>query len=135
MVNNIIPLEEELSFSKFDLMSEKYPENTAVLYLGEHFTYKYLRNLSERFAGGLQELGVKKGDKVLLYIPNCIQWVVAYFGIQKAGAVLVPVSPIYTSHEIEYMINNSGAETIICMDTIFGYVKRPLPLPALNEPL
>ncbi|MCD4744650.1 MAG: AMP-binding protein [Desulfobacteraceae bacterium] len=124
MVNNIIELEEELSFSRFDQMSEKYPENTAVLYLGERFTYKTLRNLSERFAGGLQQSGVKKGDKVLLYIPNCIQWVVAYLGIQKAGAVLVPVSPIYTSHEIEYMINNSGAETIICMDTNFGYVKE-----------
>ncbi|WP_304511809.1 long-chain fatty acid--CoA ligase, partial [Desulfobacula sp.] len=124
MTKNIIPLEKELSFSRFDLMSEKYPDNTAVLYLGEHFTYKHLKNLSQRFAGGLRQLGVQKGDKVLLYIPNCIQWVVAYLGIQKAGAVLVPVSPIYTSHEIEYMINNSGAQTIICMDTNFGYVKE-----------
>ncbi len=124
MVNSIIPLKEELSFSRFDKMSEKYPENTAVLYLGERFTYKGLRDLSERFAAGLLELGVEKGDKVLLYIPNCIQWVIAYLGIQRTGAVLVPVSPIYTSHEIEYMINNSKAETIICMDTNFGYVKE-----------
>ncbi len=124
MTNNIISLEKELSFSRFDLMSEKYPKNTAVVYLGEQFTYQHLKNLSERFAGGLKKLGVQKGDKVLLYIPNCIQWVVAYLGIQKAGAVLVPVSPIYTSHEIEYMINNSGAQTIVCMDTNFGYVKE-----------
>jgi len=124
MTNNIIPLEKELSFSRFDLMSKKYPANTAVLYLGEHFTYKHLKNLSDRFAGGLKKLGVQKGDKVLLYIPNCIQWVVAYLGIQKAGAVLVPVSPIYTSHEIKYMIHNSGAQTIVCMDTNFGYVKE-----------
>ncbi|NOX34829.1 MAG: long-chain fatty acid--CoA ligase [Deltaproteobacteria bacterium] len=124
MPDHIIPIEEELSFSRFDLMSEKYPRNTAVLYLGEHFTYKRLKELSERFAGGLQNLGVKKGDKVLLYIPNCIQWVVAYIGIQRAGAILVPVSPIYTSYEIKYMINNSGAQTIICMDTNFGYVKE-----------
>jgi long-chain acyl-CoA synthetase len=124
MGNDIIELEKELSFSRFDQMSEKYPGKTAVLYLGEHFTYKRLKNLSQRFAGGLANSGVKKGDKVLLYIPNCIQWVVAYLGIQRAGAVLVPVSPIYTSHEIEYMINNSGARTIICMDTNFGYVKE-----------
>ena len=133
MENNIIPLEEELSFSRFDLMSEKYPGNTAVLYLGEHFTYKRLKELSERFAGGLRKLGVKKGDKVLLYIPNCIQWVVAYLGIQKAGAVLVPVSPIYTSYELEYMINNSGAETIICMDTNFGYVKETFSASCLKQ--
>ncbi len=124
MVNTIIPLEQELTFSRFDLMSEKYPDKTAVVYLGEHFTYKRLKNLSERFAGGLRSMGVKKADKVLLYIPNCIQWVIAYLGIQKAGAVLVPVSPIYTSHEISYMIKDSGAETVICMDTNFGYVKE-----------
>jgi long-chain acyl-CoA synthetase len=124
MGNYHLPLEKELSFSRFDLMSEKYPGKTAVLYLGEHFTYGRLKNLSQRFAGGLKNLGVKKGDKVLLFIPNCIQWVVAYLGIQRAGAVLVPVSPIYTSHEIGYMIDNSGAQTIVCMDTNFGYVKQ-----------
>lgn len=124
MVNHIIPLEKELTFSRFDLMSEKYPDKTAVVYLGEHFSYQRLRNLSERFAGGLRRIGVNKGDKVLLYIPNCIQWVIAYLGIQKAGAILVPVSPIYTSHEISYMIKDSGAKIIICMDTNFGYVKE-----------
>ncbi len=124
MVNSEIPIENELSFSRFDLMSERYPDHTAVLYLGEHFTYKHLRYLSECFAGGLKKLGIKKGDKILLYIPNCIQWVIAYLGIQKAGAVMVPVSPIYTSHELEYMINNSNAKIIICMDTNFGYVKE-----------
>ena len=133
MVNNNIPLEQELSFSRFDMMSEKYPGNTAVLYLGEHFTYKNLKNLSERFAAGLHKLGIKKGDRVLLYIPNCIQWVIAYLGIQRAGAILVPVSPIYTSHEIEYMLNNSKAETIICMDTNFGYVKETFKKSCLKQ--
>jgi long-chain acyl-CoA synthetase len=66
---------------------------------------------------------VRKGDKVVLYITNSAQWVIAFFGIQKIGAVVVPVAPIYTSFEIEYMINDSGAETIICLDTNFGYVQ------------
>jgi long-chain acyl-CoA synthetase len=124
MGKHAIPLEKELSFSRFDRMTDMYPQNTAVSYLGESFTYERLGNLSRRFAGGLRNLGVQKGDKVLLYIPNCIQWVIAYLGIQRAGAVLVPVSPIYTSHEIGYMIKDSGAQTIICMDTNFGYVKE-----------
>ncbi|MFH1157013.1 MAG: AMP-binding protein [Pseudomonadota bacterium] len=119
-----IPLEQELSFTRFDLMSRKYPDKTAVMYLGEAFSYSRLRNLSERFTGALRGLGVGKGDRVILYLPNCIQWVIAYLGIQKAGAVLVPVSPIYTSHEVGYMIKNSGARTIVCMDTNFGYVKE-----------
>ncbi len=128
-----IPLEKELSYSRFDIMTDTYPDKTAVVYLGEHFSYKRLQNLSERFAAGLRSLGVEKGDKVLLYIPNCIQWVVAYLGIQKAGAVLVPVSPIYTSHEIEYMLNDSGATTIICMDTNFGYVKETFGVTDLKQ--
>jgi long-chain acyl-CoA synthetase len=119
-----IPLEKELSYSRFDLMAGTYPDHTAVAYLGEKFSYRRLHDLTERFAGGLQALGIARGDKVLLYIPNCIQWLIAFLGIQKAGAVMVPVSPIYTSHEIAYMLNDSGADTIICMDTNFGYVQE-----------
>lgn len=116
--------EKESTFTRFERMSERYPDRTAVLYLGERFSYSHLRELSERFAGFLIGMGVKKGDRVMLYISNCIQWVIAFLGIQKIGAVVVPVSPIYTSFEIEYMIKDSGTETIICLDTNFCYVKE-----------
>ena len=66
-------LENELTFTRFDRMSERYPQKTAVVYLGQHFSYSQLRDLSERFAGALVDLGVKKGDRVMIYIPNCIQ--------------------------------------------------------------
>jgi long-chain acyl-CoA synthetase len=116
-------MEPELIFTQFERMCEKYPDRVAIIYLGEKFTYARLRNLIDRFATGLNRLGVRKGDKVLLYISNSAQWVIAFFGIQKIGAVVVPVAPIYTSFEIEYMIKDSGAETIICLDTNFGYVQ------------
>lgn len=114
----------ELTFTRFDRMAEKYPHNTAVVYLGESFSYRRLYELSARFAGGLQELGVCKGDRVMLYVSNCIQWVIAFIGIQKLGAVIVPVSPIYTSHELDYMVRDSGAKAIVCLDTNFCYVKE-----------
>lgn len=117
-------LSRELTFTRFDQMSEGYPDRPAVIYLGEHFSYRKLRLLSERFAAALADMGVGKGDRVMVYIANSIQWVVAFLGIQKIGAVIVPVSPIYTSHEIAYMIEDSGAETVICMDTNFCYVKE-----------
>jgi long-chain acyl-CoA synthetase len=117
-------LENELTFSRFDRMSERYPDKTAVIYLGQRFSFSHLRDLGERFAGALLDLGVNKGDRVMIYIPNCIQWVIAFLGIQKIGAALVPVSPIYTSHELGYMIDDSGAETIICQDTNFCYAKE-----------
>ncbi len=116
-------MEAELTFTQFERMVEKYPDRPAIIYLGEKFTYTRLRNLIDRFATALHRLGVRKGDKVMLYITNSAQWVIAFFGIQKIGAVVVPVAPIYTSFEIEYMINDSGAETIICLDTNFGYVQ------------
>jgi long-chain acyl-CoA synthetase len=117
-------LGKELTFTRFEKMSELYPDRTAILYLGEGFSYARLRELSERFAGSLSDMGIEKGDRVMIYISNCIQWVIAFLGIQKMGAVIVPVSPIYTSFEIEYMIKDSGAETVICLDTNFCYVKE-----------
>jgi len=116
--------EKELTFTRFDRMSERYPNRTAVVYLGERFSYARLRNLSERFAGSLADMGVKKGDRVMIYISNSIQWVISFLGVQRIGAVIVPVAPIYTSHEIEYMVNDSGAETVVCLDTNFCYVKE-----------
>ncbi len=124
---------EELTFTRFDRMCEAYPDRTAVMYLGERFSYGRLRDLSERFAGALASLGLVKGDRVMIYIPNCIQWVIAFLGIQKLGAVIVPVAPIYTSHELEYLIGDSGAKTIICMDTNFGYVKEVMESTALQQ--
>ncbi len=117
-------MEPELVFTQFERMSEKYPDRPAIIYLGEKFTYSRLRNLIDRFGTALNHLGVRKGDKVMLYITNSAQWVIAFFGIQKIGAVVVPVAPIYTSFEIEYMINDSGVETIVCLDTNFGYVRE-----------
>ncbi len=116
-------MEAELTFTQFERMAGKYPDRPAIIYLGEKFTYARLWNLINRFGTALNHLGVRKGDKVMLYITNSAQWVIAFFGIQKIGAVVVPVAPIYTSFEIEYMINDSGAETIICLDTNFGYVQ------------
>jgi len=115
--------EKELVFTRFEQMCEKYPDRPAVVFLGETFSYAKLKNLIDRFATGLTRVGVKKGDRVMIYISNSIQWVITFFGIQKMGAVAVPVAPIYTSFEIKYMINDSGAETIVCLDTNFCYVK------------
>ena len=117
-------LSRELTFTRFDHMSDRYPERSAIIYLGEHFSYRNIRQLGDRFAGALSQMGICKGDRVMVYIANSIQWVIAFLGIQKIGAVIVPVSPIYTSHELAYMIKDSGAETIICMDTNFCYVKE-----------
>jgi len=115
---------EEFVFTRLFESCASYPNNTAIVYLGTKFSYAELKDSIERFATGLSELGVKKNDRVMLYTSNCPQWVIAFFGTLLIGAQAVPVSPIYTSHEIEYMANDSGAETIICLDTNYCYVKE-----------
>lgn len=133
MKNNDASQGIELTFSRFDQMTEKYPQHTAVIYLGERFSYANLHDMSLRFAGGLQDLGIQKGDRVMIYISNCIQWVIAFLAIQKLGAVIVPVSPIYTSHELSYMIKDSGTRSVICMDTNFCYVQEVMEKTAVEN--
>jgi long-chain acyl-CoA synthetase len=111
-------------FGVIENICEKYPHKPAIIYLGEKFSYSKLRDLVRRFAGALADLGVGVNDKVMIYIANCPQFLVAYFGIQEIGAIPVPVSPIYTPFELEYMINDAAVETIICQDTNFRYVKE-----------
>ncbi len=114
----------ELVTDGFFRACEKQPDNIAVIYLGEKWTYRKLKELVERFATALHDLGVRRADKVMLYIPNCPQFLICYLGAQLVGAVPVAVSPIYTPHEIKYLINDSGAKTVFCLDTNFRYVKE-----------
>lgn len=112
---------------KFEAIAKDHHDKAAVIYLGTEFSYAKLKELINRFTYGLYRLGVRENHKILMYIPNCPQWLIAYYGIQKLGAVPVPISPIYTPYELEYIANDSGARGIICMDTNFGYATRVLP--------
>lgn len=123
----------EHASADFEDMHQKNPHKPAIIYVGEKFSFGDLKELVDKFATGLSDLGVSRSDRVFIYLPNCIQWVIAYMAILKIGAVAVPVSPIYTPNEITYMIKDSGAETIICQDTNFGYVKEVLPKTPLKR--
>jgi long-chain acyl-CoA synthetase len=124
---------DELVISAFHRSCEKYPDKTAIIYLGEKFSYQRMKNLIDRFATALHDLGVRKDDKVMLYIPNCPQFLIGYFGAQQIGAIPVPVSPIYTPHEIRYLINDSEANTVLCQDTNFRYVQEVIPETCLER--
>jgi long-chain acyl-CoA synthetase len=109
-------------YDNFTDTAERRSNHTAVFYLGTRYSYSRIRTLADRFASALTDLGVTAGQKIMLYIPNSIQWVISWLGIQKIGAVCVPITPIYTPHDLEYIAGDSQAETIICADTNFGYV-------------
>jgi len=118
---------DETVVSGFERMADNAPDKTAIYFLGKRFSYAQLRDLIYRFATALNGLGVKDNDKVGIYLPNCPQWLVAYFGAQKIGAIPVPISPIYTPYEIKWMLNDAGAETVVCQDTNYGYVREVFP--------
>ena len=118
---------DQLVFAGVEQICEKYPKKPAIIYMGETWSYTDLKELVYRFATALYALGVRHGDRVLIYIPNCPQFLAAFFGAQKIGAVPVPVAPIYTPYEIEYLINDSEAETVVCQDVNFNYVEQVLP--------
>jgi long-chain acyl-CoA synthetase len=122
-----VEIYDELVMSAFDRACEKYPHKTAIIYIGQRFSYIEMRELIHRFATALHDLGVRDNDRVMLYIPNCPQFLIGYFGAQHIGAIPVPVSPIYTAYEMRYLINDAEAETVLCQDTNFRYVKEVLP--------
>jgi long-chain acyl-CoA synthetase len=114
-------------FEAFASAAAKNGNKTAIIYLGTRFTYNTLLRLAENFAGSLKTAGVVEGERIILYVPNSVHWVVAWLGIQRAGAVVVPITPIYTKHDLIYIANDSGAKHIVCSDTNFGYVKQAIP--------
>ncbi len=72
-------------------------------------TYRQLGDAVNRFANVLVNLGVKRGDRVAIYLPNCPQFVIAYYGTLKAGAVVAPINPLYVPRELEFQLQDSGA--------------------------
>jgi long-chain acyl-CoA synthetase len=118
---------DETVVSGFERIADSAPDKTAIFFLGKRFSYAQLRELIYRFATALDGLGVRDNDKVGIYLPNCPQWLVAYLGAQKIGAIPVPISPIYTPYEIKWMLNDAGAETVVCQDTNYGYVREVFP--------
>ena len=104
--------------------AKNYPEKTALTYSEEAATYAQLESLSNQFANALAQLGVKKGDRVALFLPNIPQFVIAYFGVLKAGAVVTAISPMHREREVEYQLNDSGAQTIVALDSLCPIVEK-----------
>ena len=107
--------------------ASKFPANTALLFYGKKISYAELDALANRFARALTGLGVKKGDRVALMLPNIPQMVIAYYGTLRTGAVVVTTNPLYHEHELEVQLKDSGAETLVAVDMFYPVISRVLP--------
>jgi len=102
--------------------AQKRPDGAAIVFEGKTITYAALNELTDRFANALEDLGVRKGDKVALFLPNVPQFVIAYYGALKAGATVTPLNPLYKEREAEFQLNNAEAETIVALDILFEVI-------------
>jgi long-chain acyl-CoA synthetase len=103
--------------------AKKHPNHTAVVFLGKKITYSELDSLSDRFATALHDMGVKKGDRVALFLPNTPQFIIGYYGALKTGAIVTAISPLAKEREVELQLDNSEAETLVCLDILYPLVK------------
>lgn len=111
-------------YQAFNETAKTFPGKTAIIYLGKKFTYAQLEEMIDSFARALAGLGVGEREKAIIYLPHVPQWVIIWLALQKIGAVAVPVTHFYGPVDLKYIANDSGAETIFCMDTNFGYVNK-----------
>lgn len=111
-----IDIPEQPLWSLMDQAVSKAAEKNCIDFLGKKYTYQEIGNLIDRAAEGLQELGVEKGTKVGIFMPNTPYFVIAYFAILKAGGVIVNYNPLYVDHEIKHQINDSETEIILTLD-------------------
>jgi len=102
---------------------ESFPNATCTIFFNAKRTYKQISTDAWRFANGLRSLGVKKGDRVAIMLPNTPQFVIAFYGALRAGAVVVPCNPLYTVPELRHQLQDSGAETIVVLSRLYPVVK------------
>ncbi len=95
---------------------ENFPDHVMLDFFGKEFTSKELDVLTRRFAAALKDLGVKKGEILALWLPNCPQFSITYFAAVYLGATLTAISPLFTGRELAYQINDSGAKYLIMID-------------------
>jgi len=109
-----------------------HAQDTATIYggmvgsrlLDARLTWSDVGRLTDRFAAGLQAHGVRKGDRVAIMLPNCPQFVIAFYGALKAGAVVVPTNPLYTAPELQHQLEDSGAKTLVVLTRGYAEATR-----------
>ncbi len=115
--------------------AEEYPDKPALIFgnvveplgnmlMDATMSYRELLDLTYRFAAALQHFGVEKGDRVAVHLPNCPQFVIAYYATLMVGGIVVPCNPQYVGREIEHQLSDSGTETIITLSLTYPTVKK-----------
>jgi long-chain acyl-CoA synthetase len=132
-VPDTIEYQEIPLFVLLEEAAKNYPDAPCTIFKGARITYKEMNERTDRLAAGLAALGVKKGDRVGIFMPNTPQFVLAYFGIIKAGGIVVATNPLYSKREIEYQVNDSSVEVMIVMSNFYNTIKEIQPKTEIRQ--
>ncbi len=120
-------------YELFRSAAEAHRGKTALTFYGTTFEFERLQALVEKLAASLAAAGVKKGDRVALMLPNCPQYVISFFATVKLGAIVTQINPMYVEREIQHILDDSGAETIVVFADVYPRVKAVLPQTGLKN--
>src|SRR4030095_14279304 len=104
------------------IASGAHTDKPAVAFMGAFIDFGDVKKLVDRLATALQNLGVVKGDRVGVMLPNCPQYLISFFAVVRLGAIVVNVNPIYTPREVEMVARDSGMRAVITLDVLAGIV-------------
>lgn len=119
-----IDYDEKPLSSYLEETASKFPEKKALHFMGKELSYGEFYTQAKQFANYLQSLGLVKGDKVAIMLPNSPQAVISYYGILLAGGIVVQTNPLYTERELEYQVKDSDTTFIICLDILLPRVSN-----------
>jgi long-chain acyl-CoA synthetase len=120
-------------FYFLDKAAQEYPDFPCTIFKGAKITFAGMRDLTDRLSAGLASLGVRKGDRVGIFMPNSPQFVIAYFAILKAGGVVVATNPLYSPREIEHQANDAGIKLMIVMSNFYTRIKEVQPATGIQQ--
>ncbi|TRO43655.1 long-chain fatty acid--CoA ligase, partial [Candidatus Bathyarchaeota archaeon] len=104
--------------------AREHGEKTAIVFREREINYRELDVLSDKFAAALSSIGIVKCDRVAVFLPNIPQFIIAYFGVMKAGAVVTAISPLHKERELEHQLNDSEAKIIVVLKSLHPIVKN-----------
>ena len=113
--------------------AKEYPNSPCTIFKGAKISYKEMNDITDCMAAALSNLGVKKGDRVGIFMPNTPQFIMAYFGILKAGGVVVATNPLYTAPEIEHQVKDAGVELMLVMSNYYNLIKKVQPKTSIKK--
>lgn len=119
-----VTVTEKSLIESFDEATDHWSKRTALNFYGAEISYKELREKVDRLATALDDLGIKKGDRVAMLLLNSPEFIIAFYALIKVGAVITPISPVYVSKEVKYQMEDSGVTSVICQDILYENIEK-----------